>query len=81
MNHAYWDLSWTISFDAPGIKEALELLSHSHPVLGHLVRTLGQHFHRSLIHALVTLFCSSQRYPLGSPLSTYQGGPGQSGRS
>ena len=54
MNHTYaWDLSWTISFNAPGIKEALELLSHSHPVLGHLVRALGPHFHRSLIHALV----------------------------
>ena len=54
MNHAYaWDLSWTLSFDAPGIKEALELLSHSRPVLGHLVRALGPHFHRSLIHALV----------------------------
>ena len=54
MNHAYvWDLSWTISFDAPGIKEALELLSHSPPNLGHLFRTLGPHFHRSLILALV----------------------------
>jgi len=56
MNHTYvWDLSWTISFDAPGIKEALELLSHSHPGLGHLFRALGPHFHRSLIHALVAL--------------------------
>ena len=54
MNHTYvWDLSWTISFDAPGIKEALELLSHSHPGLCHLFRALGPHFHRSLIHALV----------------------------
>ena len=40
---------WTISFDAPGIKEAFALLSHSHPRL----RALGPHFHRSLIHALV----------------------------
>ena len=54
MSHTYvWDLSWTISFDAPGIKEALELLSHSHPGLCHLFRALGPHFHRSLIHALV----------------------------
>ena len=61
MDRTYtWDLSWTISFDTPGIKEALE------PVLCHLVRALGPHFHRSLIHALVapyrTLSCSSQRY-------------------
>ena len=54
MSHTYvWDLSWTISFDAPGVKEALELLSHSHPNLCHLFRALGPHFHRSLIHALV----------------------------
>ena len=54
MSHTYvWDLSWTISFDAPGIKEALELLSYSHPGLCHLFRALGPHFHRSLIHALV----------------------------
>ena len=54
MSHTYdWDLSWTISFDAPGIKEALELLSNSHPGLSHLFRALGPHFHRSLIHALV----------------------------
>ena len=52
MTHSdIWDLFW-ISFNAPGIKEALELLS-SHPALGHLVRALGPHFHRSLIHALV----------------------------
>ena len=45
MSHTYvWDLSWTISFDAPGIKEALELLSHSHPGLCHLFRALGSSF-------------------------------------
>ena len=54
MSHSYiWDLSWTISFDSPGIKEALELLNHSHPSLCQLFRALGPHFHRSLIHALV----------------------------
>ena len=76
MSHTYiWDLSWTISFDSPGIKEALELLNHSHPSLCQLFRALGPHFHRSLIHALVApnghfpaLLNAS---PMGSSLRTH----------
>ena len=57
MDRTYtWPLSWTILFDGPGIKEALELFAHSHPILCHLVRALGPHFHRFLIHALVAHF-------------------------
>ena len=75
MDRTYdWPLPWTISFDAPGIKEALELFAHSHPSFCYLIRALGHiSIGLSFMHSSppMVLSCSSQRYPLGPPLWTY----------